>query len=314
VTDPEPTRPDLPRLNLAGQARTRTAAPATEANRQAGQRQARTAVWPDDARAIAKRMAGRGHAGDAADSDATDPSGTRYRDGDDKLTTGWGDRAPGAAGAAGARPGGWVNRAAGARPGGWVNRAVGARPGGWVNRAVGARPGGWGDRAPAAAGGRTTGWRPVGLTGWRVPGLAGWRTPHGTLSARASLIGMFAVFLLGDLTAGSLHLAALTGFGFAAGSAAAAGWTRRQDLLAVATTPPVLFLAAVSCGELVTMHAGHVRPSAALVGADVFLTLSAAAPWLFGGLAGALVIAFVRGLPQCVRELRAELLGSIVRQ
>lgn len=145
------------------------------------------------------------------------------------------------------------------------------------------------------------------------PRLAAWRALHASLSARAVVVGMFAVFLLSDLTAGSLHVAALTGFGFAAGSAAAAGCTRRQELLVVTTTPPAIFLAAVTCSELVTMQAGHVRLSAGLVGADVFLTLSAAAPWLFGGLAGALVIATVRGLPQCVRDLRADLLGTIVR-
>jgi len=116
---------------------------------------------------------------------------------------------------------------------------------------------------------------------------------------------MFVIFMLADLGAGWLHLAALTGFGFAAGSAAAAGRTRREDLLLASTTPPLIFLGAVTVSELITLHLNHVAASAGLALADIFLTLSTAAPWLFGGIAGALVIATVRGLPQCVRDLRA---------
>lgn len=129
------------------------------------------------------------------------------------------------------------------------------------------------------------------------------------MSARAAAVAMFAVFLFADLAAGWLHVVALTGFGFAAGSAVAAGRTRRHDLLLVATTPPMIFFAAVTSAELITLHAHHVPASAGLVLAGVFLTLSTAAPWLFGGLAGALLIATVRGLPQCIRDLRAELTG-----
>jgi uncharacterized membrane protein AbrB (regulator of aidB expression) len=53
-----------------------------------------------------------------------------------------------------------------------------------------------------------------------------------------------------------------------------------------------------------------VAASPGLVLADIFLTLSTAAPWLFGGVAAALLIATVRGLPQCVRDLRSRLAGS----
>ncbi|MDR2985501.1 MAG: hypothetical protein LBV34_11735 [Nocardiopsaceae bacterium] len=130
------------------------------------------------------------------------------------------------------------------------------------------------------------------------------------MTARTSIVVMFVIFLLADLCAGWLHVVALTGFGFAAGSAAAAGRTRREDLLLAATTPPLIFLIAVTAGELITLHMNHVAASASLVLADVFLTLSTAAPWLFGGLAAALLIATVRGLPQCVRELRAQLTGA----
>ena len=130
------------------------------------------------------------------------------------------------------------------------------------------------------------------------------------MSSRTAIVMMFVIFLLTDLGAGWLHVVGLTGFGFAAGSAAAAGRTRRQDLLLAATTPPLIFLIAVTAGELITMHMNHVAASPGLVLANIFLTLSTAAPWLFGGVAAALLIAMVRGLPQCVRELRARLAGT----
>lgn len=124
---------------------------------------------------------------------------------------------------------------------------------------------------------------------------------------------MFVVFLLTDLAAGWLSAAGLTGFGFAAGSAIAAGSARREDLLIVVATPPVIFLAAVTCAELIAAHADHAAISAGSLAAGVFLAISATAPWLFGGLAGALIIAAVRGLRRCVSDLRADLPGDTGR-
>jgi len=121
---------------------------------------------------------------------------------------------------------------------------------------------------------------------------------------------MFVLFVLAAVSAAALHADALAGFGFAAGSAVTAGCTRRTELLLVVTTPPAIFLAALTCGELITMHMDHVAPSPTLVGANVFLTLSATAPWLFGGVAGAMAIAIIRGLPGCLRDLRAGLSGQ----
>jgi hypothetical protein len=114
---------------------------------------------------------------------------------------------------------------------------------------------------------------------------------------------MFAVFLIADLAAGWLSAPGLTGFGLAAGSAAAAGSVRRRDLLIVVITPPVIFVTAVICAELVSAHADHAALSAGSFAASVFLTISSAAPWMFGGLAGALTIATVRGLRRSVSDL-----------
>jgi hypothetical protein len=152
------------------------------------------------------------------------------------------------------------------------------------------------------------------LTGRRGITADAWADLLPSISGRAGVVIMFVSFLLTDLIAGSLHVAGLAGFGFAAGSAAVAGCTRRHQLLIVATTPPAIFLAAVTCAELITLHLDHVAASAGPVLAGIFLTLSSSAPWLFGGLAGALVIASVRGLPQCIRDLRAELAGNYFGQ
>ena len=86
----------------------------------------------------------------------------------------------------------------------------------------------------------------------------------------------------------------------------AVGTVRREDLLIVVIAPPVIFLGAVTCAELITGHEDH-GAGAVAVAAGILLTLAGAAVWMFGGLAGALVIALVRGLPQCVRDLRAGL-------
>lgn len=137
-----------------------------------------------------------------------------------------------------------------------------------------------------------------------------WLAIRPSIGARAAVLVMFVTFLLADLAAGQLDVAGLTGFGFAAGSMIAAGSTRRDDLLIVVSTPPVIFFAAVTCAELITAHANHVAASAGSILAGVFLTLSTAAPWMFGGLSGALVLAAVRGLRQCVRDLRASLAGD----
>ncbi|GEM_PF-1512052 len=155
-----------------------------------------------------------------------------------------------------------------------------------------------------------SGRRPAGP---RRPGGAtqpGWPSLWPSLTARSALAVMSGVFLIADLAAARWHLAGMPGFGFAAGSVAAAGFARRRELLIVVTTPPALFVVAATAGELLAAHAEHVPASAGSVGGGLLLTLTAAAPWLFGGLAGALVIAVMRGLPECVRLLRAELSGS----
>ena len=130
-----------------------------------------------------------------------------------------------------------------------------------------------------------------------------------SVGAPAAIATMFLIFLLADLASGPLQVSDLAGFGFAVGSAIAVAFVRRADLLIVSTTPPVVFLVAISCAELITAHLSHASGSLGRIGAGIFLTLSAAAPWMFGGLASALAIAVLRGLPQRVRDLRADVTG-----
>jgi uncharacterized protein DUF6542 len=152
---------------------------------------------------------------------------------------------------------------------------------------------------------------PARRQGVRPPGsnLAELRPSVG---APGALAGMFAGFLLADLIAGALHVSGLAGFAFAAGAAAAASFTRSRELLPVVTTPPAIFLLAVTCAELISMHMDHVAPTLGLLAANLYLTLATSAAWLFAGMAVALVIACARGLPQCVRDLRRQIRSGAV--
>jgi hypothetical protein len=141
---------------------------------------------------------------------------------------------------------------------------------------------------------------------WRAAGRADLIPSVG---APAAIATMFLIFLLTDLASGPLQVSDLAGFGFAVGSAIAVAFVRRADLLIVSTPPPVVFLLAISCAELITAHLSHASGSPGRIDAGIFLTLSAAAPWMLGGAAGALGIAALRGPPQRVRDLRADAAG-----
>ncbi|HUL27672.1 MAG TPA: DUF6542 domain-containing protein [Streptosporangiaceae bacterium] len=136
--------------------------------------------------------------------------------------------------------------------------------------------------------------------------MPGQTQPHATqaqLTGRGAVVGMLAVFALGLLAASWLGWAVLAGASFAAGTAAAAFYVRRDDLLPVMIAPPLLFGIA-----LVVVKAGTATGNVALSTAEgVAVTLAGAAPWLLAGTALNLVIAWARGARECVRELRADL-------
>jgi hypothetical protein len=135
--------------------------------------------------------------------------------------------------------------------------------------------------------------------------------PAARMTARGAVLAMFLLFFLGTLTAGWLHLGVLTGLSFLAGAALAARYTRRDGLLAVVVTPPLLFFIALVGVEVLTSHAGTVKHSLTSAAEGTILTLAAVAPWLFAGIIAGLAIALFRGLPQCVRDLRTELRGDV---
>jgi hypothetical protein len=130
------------------------------------------------------------------------------------------------------------------------------------------------------------------------------------MTARGAVLAMFALFFLGMLVAGWMHLGVLTGLSFVAGSALAARYTRREGLLAVVVTPPLIFLVALVVTEVFTSHADTAKHTLAAAAEGVILTLAAVAPWLFAGVIIGLGIALFRGLPQCISDLRTELRGD----
>ncbi len=120
---------------------------------------------------------------------------------------------------------------------------------------------------------------------------------------------MVLVFFIGVLAASWLHWGPLAGLSFLAGSAAAAWYTKRRDLLTVAVSPPLLFFIVVVCVKALTASGSTLLSTVE----GTALTLANVAPWLFAGLVLALIIAWFRGLPRCVAELRRDLRPDLAR-
>jgi len=114
---------------------------------------------------------------------------------------------------------------------------------------------------------------------------------------------MLSVFTAGLLAGSLLGWTVLAGLAFAIGCAAAARYTRPADLLTVVVTPPLLFFAALVAVKTVTAT-GNLLLS---VAEGTALTLAALAPWLIAGVTLTLIVTWIRGLPRCVRALRADL-------
>jgi hypothetical protein len=149
-----------------------------------------------------------------------------------------------------------------------------------------------------------------GLAGL-APGRGG--RPAARMTSRGAILAMFSLFFPGTLTAGWLHLATLTGLSFVAGCALTARYTRRDGLLTVVVTPPVIFMISLVVTEVLTSHADTARHALTSAAEGTILTLAAVAPWLFAGVLIGLAIAMFRGLPHCIQDLRDELRGDIGR-
>jgi hypothetical protein len=164
----------------------------------------------------------------------------------------------------------------------------------------------------AAGPGRPPGPARPGDAARRVAALATGRGgPAAHMTPRGAVLAMFSLFFPGTLTAGWLHLAVLTGLSFVAGCALTARYTRRDGLLTVVLTPPLIFLISLVGTEVLTSHADTIRHTLASAAEGTILTLAAVAPWLFAGVVISLAIALFRGLPQCIQDLRDELRGDL---
>jgi uncharacterized protein DUF6542 len=114
---------------------------------------------------------------------------------------------------------------------------------------------------------------------------------------------MICVFALGFLLASLFGAAVLAGLAFMLGAAAAARYTKAADLLTVAVSPPLVFFCVLVCVKAVT-GSGNLLIS---ILEGCALALAGLAPWLFAGMLVNLVIAWARGLPRCVADLRRSL-------
>jgi hypothetical protein len=144
----------------------------------------------------------------------------------------------------------------------------------------------------------------------QIPDRSQYRSPSSQMTCRGAVLAMFVLFFLGALIADLLHLGFLVGLSFLAGCVLAARFARRSALLAVVVSPPLIFLVAVVCAESLSSSAATDRAGLLSAAEGTILTLAAAAPWLFGGEVLGLAFALFRGLPQCVRDLRAGLRGE----
>jgi hypothetical protein len=125
------------------------------------------------------------------------------------------------------------------------------------------------------------------------------------LTGRGAVLLMFVVFGVGNLTGAGLQAWWLAGVSYAAGCLLAVGYARRDTLLLVVTTPPLIYLGTLVIAELVTAQGGTVLATAE----GTLLALAAVSPWLVASTAGCLIVALMRGLRQSIRHLSAELDG-----
>src|SRR5215472_7827395 len=130
------------------------------------------------------------------------------------------------------------------------------------------------------------------------------------LPASVALLCMLAFCLVTCLLAALRQLDVLAGLGYCAGCVFAPVYARRSAQLRVAVSAPVIFLLAEIAAQSLTAPGSSGHGSAVLVLEGTVLALADVAPWLFAGTALCFVIAMLRGLPQCVRDLRT---GADVR-
>ena len=127
--------------------------------------------------------------------------------------------------------------------------------------------------------------------------------PAARLTGRGAVVTMAGCFLIGLLAASWLGWGLMAGLAFVVGCVLAARYASPANLLTVVVSPPVLFLAAVILVNAMTGSGGLLM--SVVLGSVV--TLAGAAPWLAVGMILTVIIAWARGLPRCIHDLRREL-------
>lgn len=123
------------------------------------------------------------------------------------------------------------------------------------------------------------------------------------LTARGGVLGLFIVCFLAMVLADWTGWSALADLTFVVGGGAAAMYTRRGALLALTVSPPVIFLAACVCAELLTASGTFATAT------GIFATLGTSEPWLYAGTAVILVVALCRGVSDEIADLIAYIRG-----
>ncbi len=130
------------------------------------------------------------------------------------------------------------------------------------------------------------------------------------LTARGALLGMFVLVLAACLLAAWREVDVLAGLGYCAACVLTPVYARREAQLRIVLSAPAVFLLADVITQAVTAQGNTSHGSVLSVLEGTGLTLADAAPWLFAGTAACVAVAMTRGLPQCVRDLRAGPAGA----
>jgi hypothetical protein len=133
--------------------------------------------------------------------------------------------------------------------------------------------------------------------------------PGPQLTGRGAVAGMLALFVVSLLVSGWLKWGLLAGGSFLVGSVAAAWYTKQRDLLTVAVSPPLIFFCALVGVKALTATGSTLLSTVE----GTALTLASVAPWLFAGVVVSLIVAWVRGLPRCVSDLRRDMRPDLAR-
>lgn len=125
------------------------------------------------------------------------------------------------------------------------------------------------------------------------------------LTARGAIALALLSTLLGYALASALDLPILVGAVFVLGALVATLLVNPRELLTLVVTPPLIFFCATLAVEIA--RALGAPSFVQSLGFGLYTSLSAGAPWLFAGSALVLAVAWKRGLPANVRELREDL-------